>query len=182
MVNEQASMTTVVDVPPGRTADRRRGAAALVAAAACGAAIVRDPRGARERLMEELRLALGARFISVREEGIVSRPPLNVCAIELPVAAGTSRARVDVVFDSPRLLDEWSGQLVDAAAHLLALLLDIERAGPRIVTWSGLSDGDGAAPLIGSSEAMRRIRDRIERVAATPVRAQKHRRRMLMIR
>ena len=43
---------------------------------------------------------------------------------------------------------------------------DVERATGRLM--SGVRrQADGAAPLIGSSEAIRRVRERIERVAAT---------------
>jgi DNA-binding NtrC family response regulator len=45
------------------------------------------------------------------------------------------------------------------------LLLQLERASGRLM--AARRHADGAAPLIGSSEAIRRVRERIERVAAT---------------
>jgi DNA-binding NtrC family response regulator len=46
------------------------------------------------------------------------------------------------------------------------LLLEVERAQGRNL-FRVKPAGDGAAPLIGSSRAMKTLRDRIERVAAT---------------
>lgn len=45
--------------------------------------------------------------------------------------------------------------------------LEIERANGRWPLASARSRSDGAAPLIGSSLAIRLVRDRIERVTAT---------------
>ena len=48
---------------------------------------------------------------------------------------------------------------------MAALILEIERAQGRSL--ASRNRADGAAPLIGSSFAIRAVRDRIERVAAT---------------
>ena len=50
-------------------------------------------------------------------------------------------------------------------AHIAALLLEVERAQARCRFWR--TRPDGAAPLIGSSRAIKTLRERIERVAAT---------------
>jgi hypothetical protein len=50
------------------------------------------------------------------------------------------------------------------AAHLAALLLEIERAHGRPPQFARLRDG--AAPIIGSSQAIRLVRHRIEQAAA----------------
>ena len=48
------------------------------------------------------------------------------------------------------------------------MVLELERAIGRGKLGSSLTRSiDGAAPLIGASEAIRRVRERIERVAAT---------------
>ena len=48
------------------------------------------------------------------------------------------------------------------------MVLELERAIGRGKFGSSLNRStDGAAPLIGASEAIRRVRERIERVAAT---------------
>src|SRR4029078_1803347 len=46
------------------------------------------------------------------------------------------------------------------------MILDLERATGRLMN-GARRQADGAAPLIGSSEAIRRVRERIERGAAT---------------
>ncbi len=73
---------------------------------------------------------------------------------------------LEVAFDSNGSLDEWSCQLLEASASIAGLLLEAERLGAtpaHVIS----ADRDGAAPLIGSSDVMRGLRDRVERVAAT---------------
>jgi transcriptional regulator with PAS, ATPase and Fis domain len=74
---------------------------------------------------------------------------------------------MDLTFDGPRALDEWSWQLTEAASHLAVLLLDLERTAVRSAWPPPRQPPDGAAPFIGSSERIRRVRERMERVAAT---------------
>ncbi len=151
----------------GRAADRRLGAAHLVAAVASGASIAREPRAARERLEEELRAALQARSVILREDPVAPMPPApNAIAIDVPAGSAEARARIEAIFDAPRLLDDWTCQLMETAGQLAALVLEIERASGRIGA-GPRKPADGAAPFIGSSDTMRRVRDRIERVAAT---------------
>ena len=81
---------------------------------------------------------------------------------------GDGRARLEVIFDKPRPLDDWTCQLIEAATQLSSMVLELERAIGRGKFGSSLNRSiDGAAPLIGASEAIRRVRERIERVAAT---------------
>ena len=78
------------------------------------------------------------------------------------------RARLEVIFDRPQPLDDWTCQLIEAATQLASMVLELERAIGRGKFGSSLNRAtDGAAPLIGASEAIRRVRERIERVAAT---------------
>jgi two-component system response regulator HydG len=65
----------------------------------------------------------------------------------------------------PKPLDDRGVQLLVAASYLAVLLLQLERASGRLI--AARRHADGAAPLIGSSDAIRRVRERIERVAAT---------------
>jgi transcriptional regulator with PAS, ATPase and Fis domain len=154
-------------VPLARSEDRRRGAATLMAAVSAGLSLA-DPRGARERLEEELRCALHARSVRLRDEvGTGASPPDAVC-FDVPSVLGDSRARLEVIFDLPRPLDDWTCQLIEAATQLASIVLELERAAGRLLLGSPARQSpDGAAPLIGSSEAIRRVRERIERVAAT---------------
>jgi DNA-binding NtrC family response regulator len=78
---------------------------------------------------------------------------------------------LEVTLDPARPLDDWASQMLIAASHIGALVLEIERgradpAGP-FATASGLPRRDGAAPLIGSTPAVRSLRSTIERVAGT---------------
>ena len=81
---------------------------------------------------------------------------------------GDGHARLEVIFDKPRPLDDWTCQLIEAATQLSSMVLELERAIGRGKFGSSLNRSiDGAPPLIGASEAIRRVRERIERVAAT---------------
>ena len=157
----------ILPVTLRRTADRRRGIAALTTAITTGLALA-EPRAARERLEEELRRALQARSVRLRDDSAqaVSPPPDAVC-FEVPASPGDSHARLEVIFDKPRPLDDWTCQLIEAATQLASMVLELERALGRGRFASLNRSADGAAPLIGSSEAIRRVRERIERVAAT---------------
>jgi hypothetical protein len=158
---------SILPVTLRRGADRRRGASALMAAVTTGLALA-EPRGARERLEEELRSALRARSVRLRDESAqgVAPPPDAVC-FDVPSPDGDGRARLEMIFDAPRPLDDWTCQLIEAATQLASLVLELERAIGRLMPGSRKHATDGAAPLIGSSEAIRRVRERIERVAAT---------------
>jgi len=148
-----------------RATERRRGAAALMAAVGAGITLGSEPRAARERLEEELRSTLRARSVILRDEPAPLLAPNTLC-FDVPFGYGDGRARLEILFETPRPLDEWSCQVIEAATQLAAMILELERATGRLM--SGVRrQADGAAPLIGSSEAIRRVRERIERVAAT---------------
>ena len=149
----------------GRGADKRRTASELLVTMARGLASTREPRGLRERFEDELRSMVGARSIAVCDGALSSPAPPNVTCFEIPTVASSQRARIEVVFDPGRTLDGWTCQVLEGAAHLAALLLEIERAHGRPPQFARVRDG--AAPLIGSSQAIRLVRYRIERVAAT---------------
>jgi transcriptional regulator with PAS, ATPase and Fis domain len=148
-----------------RAIERRRGAAALMAAVGAGITLGSEPRAARERLEEELRSTLRARSVILRDEPAPLLAPNTLC-FEVPFGYGDGRARLEILFETPRPLDEWSCQVIEAATQLAAMILELERATGRLMS-GGRRQADGAAPLIGSSEAIRRVRERIERVAAT---------------
>src|SRR4029450_6922360 len=69
--------------------------------------------------------------------------------------------------DPPRPVDDRARQMLAAGAHVAGLLLEIERAHGRWPLGCARSRTDGAAPLLGSSRAIRVVRDRIERAAVT---------------
>jgi transcriptional regulator with PAS, ATPase and Fis domain len=143
----------------------RCGAAAVLTAAVSGLSVGREVGQARARFEEEVRVLLAARSVAVREDpSEYAVPGPNTISLDLPTAAPDRRARLEAVFDAAWRMDGWARQVLEAGAHVAALLLELERAQrlqpvrrPR----------DGAAPLIGSSPAIQQVRDRIERVAAT---------------
>ena len=152
--------------PVGRAADRRRGAAALLGAVTSGLKICREPRALRERFESELTRLVRARTVVLRDEGLPASGVGGVVTIGVASALGEWRPRLEAVFDAAVSPDDWTYQTLELAAHVGALILEIERAngyGPR----AARQGRDGAAPLIGSSTAIRALRDRIERVAAT---------------
>jgi CheY-like chemotaxis protein len=95
--------------------------------------------------------------------------PLVPHIVTISLAAGSSnrRARIVAVFDPAHPPDEWARRMLVAAAQVAGLLLELERANGRWPLGRATDRVDGAAPLIGSSAAIRAVRDRIERVAAT---------------
>lgn len=147
-----------------RAADRRRSAAALLTTVTSGLAATRDPGFARERFEQELCTIVRARSVSLCGDPVLPVPPDTMC-FDLPATHSAQRGRLEIRFDAARTLDGWTCQVLEAATHVAALLLEIDRvksrgAPPR-------QAGDGAAPLIGSGQAIRAVRERIERVAAT---------------
>jgi hypothetical protein len=115
-------------------------------------------------LDRELRTLVRARSIALCDEPLAPVGP-DVMCFDVPTTASVQRARLEAVFDSTRTLDGWTCQLLDTATHVAALILEIERCQGRRA--GSRARPDGAAPLIGSSQAIRAVRERIERVAAT---------------
>jgi transcriptional regulator with PAS, ATPase and Fis domain len=143
-----------------RLPDRRRGPLTLLTAVTSGLSLARET--ARDRFEQELRILARARSVALRDDGAGGG---GAVCVEVPGAGSENRARLEVAFDSGRIPDEWTRQLLETAAHVAALLLEVERAQARSAFWR--SRPDGVAPLIGSSRAIRTLRERIARVAAT---------------
>jgi hypothetical protein len=131
-----------------------------------GLAAVREPRLVRERFEEDLRALVRATSVTFRHDALATDRP-NVVSVELPGPPIEGRPRIEAVFDPTRPVDDRARQMLAAGAHVAGLLLEIERAHGRWPLGCARSRSDGAAPLIGSSLAIRMLRDRIERVAAT---------------
>ena len=129
-----------------------------------------EARHLRERFECELRELLQARDVELRDGAAMSRPPdttlsIDVCAGDLTLGA------IDIMFDSgTRSFDAWERELIESARQLAAFVLIIDRmqrAGTLGLVGAAGSRADGAAPIVGSSAAIRAVRSRIERVAAT---------------
>jgi transcriptional regulator with PAS, ATPase and Fis domain len=150
-----------------RRSEQRRGTTALVTATTSGLSLAREARVAKERLQEELRSLVDARSVIVRADPVtLMPPPPNAVCVDVPTFSSDTRARIEAVFEPQRTIDDWTWQLLDSAAHVAALILELERA-QRHQQLVRRPHADGAAPLIGSSAAIRHVRERIERVAAT---------------
>lgn len=153
-------MPGVVDARP----DPEWPAATLLAAITSGFSVAREPRLVRQRFEEELRALVDARSVVVRE--YVHDPVVHpgVVSFEVPAAPWSAPTRLEAVFESAQPMDDWKRRTLSVGAQVAALLVEIEHANGRGLRVKRL---DGAAPLIGSSPSIRRVRDRIERVAAT---------------
>lgn len=169
MARLESVRSSVAAVPAaGRAADRRRGTATLLTAVTSGLSIARDARGIRERFEQELRSLVDASSVAVRDDPVpYGYQPSNAVSLEVPACPAGNRARLDAVFASGRVVDRWTFQLLETATHLASLLLELERTQGRRLTQAMADRGDGAAPLIGTSQPIRLVRERIERVAAT---------------
>jgi transcriptional regulator with PAS, ATPase and Fis domain len=131
-------------------------------------------RGAFE---EMLRRVVPVRTVQLREAGSrwTNRPgagrDAESIALEVPGADAGLEGMLEATFDPGCRLGEWDFQMLSHAAHLGALVLEIESSRLQL-TRAGLLNPnrprrDGAAPLIGSTPVMRALRATIERVAAT---------------
>jgi transcriptional regulator with PAS, ATPase and Fis domain len=128
--------------------------------------VASGPASVRERFEQELRSMVRARAVAVCEGSSGQPPAGNVMVFDVPSVVLAQCARIEVVFDPGRTLDGWTCELLEAATHVAALVLELERALGRPPQFARIRR-DGAAPLIGSSRAIRQVRERIERVAAT---------------
>jgi len=150
----------------GRATDRRRGTGDLLRTVTSGLSATRDVARVRERFEEEVRTLVRARSIAVCDGALVAPPEPSVLCVDIPAEVSPQRPRIEAMFDPGRSLDGWTCQILESASHVAALLLEIERAQGRAPLFARIR-GDGAAPLIGSSAAIRQVRERIERVAVT---------------
>ncbi len=87
-------------------------------------------------------------------------------AFAVPMTDPSRKLMLEASFPGDGGLDEWSCQLLEAAASLTGLLFEADRQARGRGHLIGPA-GDGAAPLIGSSMVMQGLRERVERVATT---------------
>jgi transcriptional regulator with PAS, ATPase and Fis domain len=125
---------------------------------------VRQLRAAFERALAQL---TDVRAIELRD-GPATPAPLDA-TLSLDVTAGPlSLGAIDVVLDDGGPgMDAWDRQMLDDARHVAVLVLTIERAFRAGQLSLPRHRMDSAAPIIGSSAAIRGVRERIDRVAAT---------------
>lgn len=156
-----------------RRADRRSGIDALVRGVAADLLNTNHRRNLAVFLTK--RLEQLARIRSVRLNEIsgslttTSLQPIRArdyVAYTVPVREEGRQVMLEAAFDARSGPDDWTCQTIEAAANLAGLLLEAERLATTPAPLTN-ADRDGAAPLIGSSEVMRHLRERVERVANT---------------
>jgi len=134
-------------------------------------------RGAFEQMMRRL---VPVRTIHLRDSG--SRWPgrsdsggaTESIALDVPGSDPATRSVLEASFDPACRLGEWDFQMLGLAAHIAALVLEIERSRIQLIR-AGLLDANRsrretsskALSLIGSSPPMHALRASIDRVAAT---------------
>jgi len=150
-----------------RAADRRRTTGTLLTSLSLSLPSMRDTRQLRAKFEEELRALLDVRRIDLRD-GPATATPLDA-SMSLEVSAGKlPLGAIDITLDrAESVFDAWDAQLLDEARSVAALILLLDRAYRAGTFAASRSRFDGAAPIIGSSAAIRAVRERIDRVAAT---------------
>ena len=168
-----AAMTTTIP----RQRDRRNAVADILGALTRALDRRHDISLMRGVFEQTLRQVVPLRTVQLREPGSRwgQRPdaaagPESV-ALEVPGADPPASGLLEATFDPDCRLGEWDFQILGIAAHLGALVLEIERSRVQLAR-AGLGAAprvrrDGAAPLIGSTPVMQTLRSQIERVAAT---------------
>ena len=150
-----------------RETDPTCATATLVAALTRALSVVREPRLVRARFEQEVCGLLKATSIALRDDrdGVVDRPGL--VRLDVPGPPYEPPQRLEIVFEPGRQIDGRTRRLLASAAAIAGLLIEIERANGRWPLACARTRADGAAPLIGSSHAIRQVRARIEKVAVT---------------
>ena len=153
-----------------RSADRRRGVVTLLAAVASSLPGCREARFVRQRFETELCELINAREVELRDGPAIPRPPESVISVDV-VSGDLVLGAIDATFDEGCCaFDEWDQQLLESARELAALVMIVDRAqraGALGASVFPVGQDDEAAPIVGSSAAIRAVRERMERVAAT---------------
>ena len=151
--------------PRGR--DHRAGLGAVLASVAGALSEDQaDPRVVRERFETAVCRVIGlraARLVSSQAARTSPGPPVvrDAASVTVPVRPG--RAVLHVLLDRARRLDGWEEQLLEGAAALATLVLELERPFVRPQKPDTASTGE----LLGSSRTMEAVRERIDRVGRT---------------
>ena len=109
--------------------------------------------------------SLRLREIPARYQARLVTPTRTADSVVLGVPAGDPRVQavLEASFEPGRPPTDADVGLMTAMAHLGGLVLEASRG--RLVP--SVNRSDGAAPLVGSSLVMQRVRERVERVAVT---------------
>jgi transcriptional regulator with PAS, ATPase and Fis domain len=156
-----------------RRADRRAGVDTLLRHVAADLLNAPDRRRLAIYLTQRLAQLTNAQSVGLKE--ISSAMPARAIqpirardyvAFSVPVKEEGRQVMLEASFDRSTGPDDWMCQLLETSASVAAILVETERLASTPAPLTA-AERDGAAPLIGSSEAMRLLRDRVERVANT---------------
>jgi DNA-binding NtrC family response regulator len=156
-----------------RGTDRRSALAGLLAAITrCLQQQDRETFALRKTFEQCLTRILPLRWAEIRDAPVgssIPRPAPDIVTVPVPTSDPARPITLQTRVEPGRALGDWDHQVLHALSHVAALVVEIEHAGarPRPNLTLAAVRADGAAPLIGSSPAMRALRERIERVAAT---------------
>jgi DNA-binding NtrC family response regulator len=154
-----------------RRADRRTDLRHVMRALVAGLVETSEPRPLPRVFEQELSRVLPVRSIRLREVPtryqarlVTPTRTTDSLVLDVPTADPGRQVVLEARFEPGRAPDDWNVQLLSAAAHLGALVMeaDFRRASapprPRF---------ERTPPLVGSTTAMQALRDRVERVAGT---------------
>lgn len=167
------SPVTAITKRQMRRADRRAGLDVLMRNVAGDLLRTNDRRRLSRFLTNRLAELTDVRSVGLKEISSTMSPrslqPIRArdyVAYTVPVREEGRQVMLEASFDARMGPDDWTCQLIETSASLAAILLETERLAstPEPLT---AAERDGAAPLIGSSEQMRLLRERVERVANT---------------
>ena len=156
-----------------RRADRRNGVEALVRRVLADLLNTNNRRHLTTFLTQRLSQITQVRSVRLNEitssmssQSLQPVRTRDYVAYAVPVREEGRQVMLEAAFDARNRPDDWTCQLLEGAASVAGLLLETERLAttPAPLT---TAERDGAAPLIGSSEVMRLLRERVERVANT---------------
>src|SRR5262245_27680184 len=182
---EMETDTALMESPPGSTQrlrtsrrrDRRRSLADLLAALTRSLDRNLDMSFIRGEFEDAVRRIVPVRTIHLRDTGsrwagrIDDPGAVESIVLDVRGADPTMGGQLEATFDPGCCLGEWDFQTLGTAAHLGALVLEIERLRVQLARAGLLQPArvrrDAAAPLIGSTPVMNDLRATIERVAAT---------------
>jgi len=157
-----------------RRADRRAGVDVLLRRVASDLLSAPSRRHLAVCLTQRLAQLTNVRSVGLKEISASMSPraiqPIRArdyVAFSVPVKEEGRQLMLEATFDATLAgPDDWICQLLETSASLAAILVETERLASTPAPLTA-AERDGAAPLIGSTDAMRVLRERVERVANT---------------
>ncbi|MBI2222173.1 MAG: sigma 54-interacting transcriptional regulator [Acidobacteria bacterium] len=150
-----------------RGRDRRVALADFLAYLAGGLRPSDDPRELRRRFEEGLRRLMPFRMLLLRDSRHDHPHPataLDRIVLEVP-GFRPDTSVIEALIEPGATLDGWDHDLLQTVRYVAALVTEVERC--RALLPGRRAREDESPPLIGSSAAIRTLRERIDRVAAT---------------